>query len=148
MDDDIKALRNALEAAPTPGEWRAFNHSWSDTSILAPNFDHAICCLDINHATEESQDTDEAQMAANASLIAAANPARIARLLDRLEAAEADAGRYRWLRDDLNSDWAICEWSHDEPDGIGYYRDARAADVVDAAIDQARAAMQAKKPPA
>lgn len=56
----------------TPGPWKSVNHSWSDTSILAPDFDHAICRLDINHATEESQEADEAQMAANARLIAAA----------------------------------------------------------------------------
>ena len=57
---------------PTPGPWSVFNHSWSDTSITAPNFDNAVCLLDINHATEESQEADEAQMAANARLIAAA----------------------------------------------------------------------------
>lgn len=51
----------------------------------------------------------------------------------------ADARRYRWLRDDTDSDWAICKWNCDEPDGIGYYRDARKPDVVDAAIDSARA---------
>lgn len=56
----------------TPGPWKVFNHSWSDTSIIAPGFDHGICCLDINHATEESQEADEEQMAANARLIAAA----------------------------------------------------------------------------
>lgn len=54
------------------GPWRVLNHSWCDTSILADGFDHAICCLDINHATEESQEADEALMAANARLIAAA----------------------------------------------------------------------------
>lgn len=54
-----------------PGPWRVFNHSWSATSILADGFDHAICLLDINHATEESQEADEALMAANARLIAA-----------------------------------------------------------------------------
>lgn len=55
-----------------------------------------------------------------------------------LEALRADAERYRWLRDDLDSNWAICEWSHDDADGIGFYRDARAAHIVDAAIDAAR----------
>ena len=54
-----------------------------------------------------------------------------------VERLRPNALRYEWLRDDINSDWAICEWSHDEPDGIGYYRDARAPDVVDAAIDRA-----------
>lgn len=56
----------------TPGPWKAFNASWSETFITAPGFDHAICCLDINHATEESQESDSEQMAANARLIAAA----------------------------------------------------------------------------
>lgn len=69
-------------AKHTPGPWRVFNHSWSDTSILADGFDHGICLLDINHATEESQEADEALMAANARLIAAAPE-----LLDALKAA-------------------------------------------------------------
>lgn len=55
----------------TPGPWKSVNHSWSDTSILAPDFDHAICRLDINHATEESQEADEAQMAAAPELLEA-----------------------------------------------------------------------------
>lgn len=54
-----------------------------------------------------------------------------------VERLRADAERYRWLRDNLESEWAICEWQ-DDPDGLGYYRDARAPEVVDAAIDQAR----------
>lgn len=59
-------------SARTPGPWKVCEHSWSETSILAESFDHAICCLDINHATEESQEADAALMAANARLIAAA----------------------------------------------------------------------------
>lgn len=57
---------------PTQGPWSVCEHSWCDTSISAPSTDHAICRLDINHATEESQEADEAQMAANARLIAEA----------------------------------------------------------------------------
>lgn len=68
----------------TPGPWKAFNASWCETFITAPNFDHGICCLDINHATEESQDADESQMAANANLIASAP--------ELLSALEAVAG--------------------------------------------------------
>lgn len=56
----------------TPGPWKVLEHSWSDTSIVAEGFDHGICLLDINHATEESQAADEAVMAANARLISAA----------------------------------------------------------------------------
>lgn len=54
-----------------------------------------------------------------------------------VERLRADAERYRWLRDNLESEWAICEWQ-DDPDGLGYYRDARAPEFVDAAIDHAR----------
>ena len=61
-----------IAAKHTPGPWNAFNASWSETFINAPGFDHGICCLDINHATEESQEAAEALMAANARLIAAA----------------------------------------------------------------------------
>jgi hypothetical protein len=61
-----------MKTQHTPGPWSAFNHSWCETSIIAQGFDHGICSLDINHATEESQEADEAQMAANARLIAAA----------------------------------------------------------------------------
>lgn len=57
---------------PTPGPWSVCEHSWCETSIRAPSTDHALCRLDINHATEESQEADEAQMAANARLMAAA----------------------------------------------------------------------------
>lgn len=59
----------------------------------------------------------------------------------------ADARRYRWLRDDTDSDWAICEWSTREVDGIGYYRDSRRPDIVDAAIDAARAAADSQHSP-
>lgn len=60
------------EAQHTRGPWKMLEHSWSDTSIVAEGFDHGICRLDINHATEESQDADAALMAANARLIATA----------------------------------------------------------------------------
>lgn len=54
-----------------------------------------------------------------------------------VERLKPNAERYRWLRDNLESEWAICEWQ-DDPDGLGYYRDARAPEFVDAAIDHAR----------
>ena len=56
---------------PTPGPWRVCEHSWCETSIRAPSTDHALCRLDINHATEESQEADEAQMDANALAVIA-----------------------------------------------------------------------------
>jgi len=59
-----------------------------------------------------------------------------AQLDQAVQQYKEDAERYRWLRDDTDSDWAICEWSHD-PGDEGYYRDARAPHIVDAAIDAA-----------
>lgn len=56
-----------------------------------------------------------------------------------VERLRVDAERYKWLRDNHESDWAICEWQ-DDPDGLGYYRDARFPSIVDAAIDTARKA--------
>ena len=78
MDDDIKALRDALAAGPTPGEWE--DRSWNE---------------DRRYSDQECADL---------AWTAAASPDRIARLLARLEEAEADAGRYRWLNGP-DSEW-------------------------------------------
>ena len=55
----------------TQEPWSVFKHSWSESSIVAHGFDHGICGLDINHATEETQESDEALMDANARRIVA-----------------------------------------------------------------------------
>jgi len=62
---------------------------------------------------------------------------QLAQLRAEVERLRPNAERYEWLRDNHESDWAICEWQ-DDPDGLGYYRDARASHIVDAAIDAAR----------
>ena len=82
-------------AKHTPGPWTAVNHSWCDTSISAPSTDNAICRLDINHATEESQDADEDQMAANANLIAAA-PDLLALLVELVDIEGPMPGTSAW----------------------------------------------------
>lgn len=61
----------------------------------------------------------------------------VVKLRAEVERLRPNAERYEWLRDNLESEWAICEWQ-DDPDGLGYYRDARASHIVDAAIDLAR----------
>lgn len=68
-----------------------------------------------------------------------ANAAEAA-LRSAIQEVVRDAERYRWLRDDGDSDWAICQWH-----GGDYYCEGRAAAVVDAAID---AAMQPEPPEA
>ena len=60
-----------------------------------------------------------------------------------VERLRPNAERYEWLRDNLESEWAICEWQ-DDPDGLGYYRDARASHIVDADIDAARTHKETK----
>lgn len=79
----------------TQGPWTAVNHSWCYTSISAPSTDNAICRLDINHATEESQDADEDQMAANANLIAAA-PDLLALLVELVDIEGPVPGTSAW----------------------------------------------------
>lgn len=68
---------------------------------------------------------------------------RIDQLRAEVERLRPNAERYEWLRDNLESEWAICEWQ-DDPDGIGYYRDARASHIVDANIDAARTHKETK----
>ena len=96
--DDIKALKEALEAGPTPGEWKLFdeppNDMWlAGRSIGAadPKDARRVCDAYSIISPPEPGSMHEA----NARYIAACSPARIARLLERLEAAERDAARYR-----------------------------------------------------
>lgn len=60
-----------------------------------------------------------------------------------VERLRPNAERWEWLRDNHESEWAICEWQ-DDPDGLGYYRDARASHIVDADIDAARTHKETK----
>lgn len=57
--------------------------------------------------------------------------------LDEVEVQQADAERYRDIRDGNAGEYAICEWIDGE-DGEGFYQDVRAPEVVDAAVDEAR----------
>lgn len=108
MDDDIKALKPYA----TSVTWRSDNggswQQWHDESDPMPD-------------QWEGRPPDEVVNVYSAD--------QLARVLDRLEAAEADAARYRWLRelpnaDSLNVRFMGCD--------------------LDMVID---AAMQAKEPP-
>lgn len=77
MSDDIKALKEALEAGPTPGEW--YEHH-DKGRLYIENVDDVVCDMGLGVKSSPTS-----------RYIAACYPARIARLLERLEKAERDA---------------------------------------------------------
>lgn len=83
---DIDELRRLAQAA-TPGPW--INHGRQPNVAGLPHSAVAAKTLLARVYSEAYGDVE--QETANASLIAAANPAAITELLDRLEAAESDA---------------------------------------------------------
>lgn len=112
-------LRKLAEAA-TVGIWKA------------SGFD--VNSKEHGWATIANTELDYDGMAENAAYIAAANPAAILALLDRVEKAEKDAERYRWLVDaDMLSSPSV-----DMADAFSKYTGS----ALDAAID---AAMEASK---
>jgi hypothetical protein len=86
----MKELRE-LASKATPGPWKAFveqnNHGgWRPTTQ-----DIAIGAMGqliATYSTEYAEYPDDEQNAANAAFIAAANPAQVLKLLDRIEALE------------------------------------------------------------
>jgi hypothetical protein len=111
MTDDIKALRDALAAGPTPGPWRAETYQDHDgppecddyavqaTPSTTPRAWETLLTMDWSDAPPRGNRFSRAEAAATRDYIAACSPDRIARLLDALEAATRDAARYWWLRD-------------------------------------------------
>ena len=71
--------------------------------------------------------------------IAAANPAAILSLLDRLEAAEKDAARLDWLQEQSYKAPGLGWVARDSTTGRGYrlHQDAEGAVLVRVAIDRA-----------
>lgn len=132
----IEAIKEALAAGPTEGNWQAIEKSDPDPSEGT----HWIYCDGYGALgywrghKHDHQDSNWILNEADAKLIAACNPVAIRSLIERLEAAEKDAARYRGLRDSKAGDWVICAW--DETD-CRYFQDLRAPSVVDAAIDSA-----------
>lgn len=59
------------EAMFTPGPWAIVGHSWNKTGIYSAQR-RPIALLSVSSADEESYEADEAQMTADAHLIAAA----------------------------------------------------------------------------
>ena len=91
-----------------------------------------VCATLTHHGISQAHTTLMADLIHGLEVLdAAAQPDQAA----EIAALRQDSLRYRWLRDNTESDWAICEWQTDPVDSEGYYRDCRAPAIVDAAID-------------
>lgn len=80
-DDDITALREALAAGPAPGPWHKAEYLGGSSTVTT------------KADRSRGGDLFEWTSRANASYIAAASPDRITRLLDRIEALQAEVER-------------------------------------------------------
>ena len=98
---NTKKLRELAEAA-TQGEWEAGAMS---LGVYTPATNKPIAVL------YDSGGDDFENQKANAGYIAAANPAAIIALLDRLEVAELDAKRIDWLL--ANADMGVGQWGRE-----------------------------------
>lgn len=84
----ITRIREALEAGPTPGPWRAEDTTYQDddgypeTPIVSPMWS-AFVAVAIDFGQNNPKERD-----INAAYIAAANPEALRELLARLDAAE------------------------------------------------------------
>lgn len=91
---DFKELREALDAGPTDGPWKADQWTSGEGGCYGWSFSAGGYRLPLSDMeTDNPYECD-----ANAAYIAAANPATIRSLLAELDAARRDAERYRWFR--------------------------------------------------
>lgn len=87
--DDIKALKEALAAGPTPGKWEVDYLDRNGQRVVRA--EHIEICTCWHHCVRSI----EKEMEANAVLIAAANPDRIQRLIDHIERLTAENDELR-----------------------------------------------------
>ena len=104
MTIDINKLRRLAQAA-TPGPWYATGKL---TRYVEARIDGGLIQEVAACGPTKADGGYGPQQEANASLIAAANPATISELLDRLEAAEKDAAHQKAL-----AERARCGWRED-----------------------------------
>lgn len=101
-EDDVRELRKALDAGPTPGPHKAYE------SLVFMGCERQAGGFDLRDCPNPE---------ANAKLFAACEPDRIRRILDRLDAAAPMIERYRLLM----------EREHDATDELVPYEEMRAA---------------------
>ena len=85
----IDEIRSALAAGPTPGPWTDSGYRIHGPT-LSDDYRDGPVIVDYKQL--------DGFNGADARYIAACNPTAIRSLLSRLEEAEKDAERYRWLR--------------------------------------------------
>lgn len=108
---DLKSIRAAAEAA-TPGPWEAAGPSFGTP---LPKYLNEVGRINDDEMFEEvcvSPSPEDDACSADMNYIATANPTAILALLDRLEAAEKDAARYRAIAADPYFD-GYAWWTQD-----------------------------------
>lgn len=159
--NDVRVLREALAARPTPGPWqvitdehphylggrhieRRIGTTWHDPQIKGPT---AVVNQSLGIGAEKGDKgiTFVSIERQDADYIAKANPDRITRVLAELERLQADAVRYRWLREHFA--WHRASAPDDEGEaqafasvGFAHRTDLSCAAMLDHAIDKARSA--------
>lgn len=120
MTDDIKAIRDALQAGPTPGPWHAVNRAayWHEEEgdVRTTDLEDVVGAEFV--APIGNVETTRGQVwLRDAQYIAACHPDRIARLLDALELAQKDAERWRGLyRRAVNEANGLTNYVDDRPE--------------------------------
>lgn len=96
MTDHITRLKEALEAGPTEGEWIAEipDGRWARDAYIRVHKWGIVAHVGVDQSVPHW----DGPQRANAAYIAAANPAAIRELLERLEQAEKDAARWMYMR--------------------------------------------------
>lgn len=102
--EQIKELRRLAEAA-TPGEWR-HDDNWRVYCPSRQDIGVATTASGLVHSSKGTDRISRDEAAANAAFIAAANPATILEILDRLERAEKALAscQWYWPSEDTSSD--------------------------------------------
>lgn len=136
--DPIKAIEDAL-AAPDlpPGPWSW----WTSCSFRRLSSDPTGKDGDVLYAVVHRDGVGDIQASEGTkAYIAACHPEAISSLLDRLREAEADARRYRWLRDNTVQELEFDHTAHTCDIGIlvpcKWDEDPQLDDAIDAAMKE------------
>lgn len=134
MNIDLDKLEQVARAA-TPGPWASVHHA-----VVEANGGHLICPVSDTRGKYEYE-------RGNRDYIAALSPDVVIELVRRLRAAEADAARYRHLRDNMSFStsagevpemglraWMPAPEHNPHADWVGERFDASVDRTVDAAI--------------